>query len=392
MRGTSSTPPSAGAAEQPSAAPAFGHRSTARGAGGRHRRAGPRGSHPALSRRRSTTPAPALDIDRGREAGAGRIAALADAASGAAEAQSPRSWRRCCAAPAPPRFRATGFASPPTTRPRTRCATTPRSPRWPPATDETGWRPCANGAAGLARPRPAIPRAVLSAPAWRTASRWASSSSPRAARVRLRGRAAAGGAGRHRRRRAGAAADGGRARRRQRRCAPARGWSSAWTSAPASWRTPTTRWRPRCSSTAPRAKNCCSARWSWRSSFAPCRTCTFAWRTTGASSATAPAPRTGCTWTPEVFLNRRHAGRAARPTWARSSTRRRREVRRDGAGGVHGVHAASCRTASAAPSRRALVPLVPGELAAVVRDITAASRPRPPCAPARKATAACSTT
>ena len=85
MRGTPSSPSSAGPAEQPSA-PAFdidrGH-----GAGGRS--AGPAAAFSLDSADAAEQPsAPAPDIDRGREAGAARFAALADAASGAAGAQT----------------------------------------------------------------------------------------------------------------------------------------------------------------------------------------------------------------------------------------------------------------------------------------------------------------
>ena len=100
MRGTPSTPSSAGPAEQPSA-PAFdidrGH-----GAGGTS--AGPAAAFSPDSADAEQS-APALDIDRGREAGAARFAALADAASGAAGAQTEQALaavlRRACRAALP---------------------------------------------------------------------------------------------------------------------------------------------------------------------------------------------------------------------------------------------------------------------------------------------------
>jgi PAS domain S-box-containing protein len=60
---------------------------------------------PAGPAPRHDAPAPAFDIDRGREAGAGRLAALVDAASGAAGASSPAELaavlRRACSAALP---------------------------------------------------------------------------------------------------------------------------------------------------------------------------------------------------------------------------------------------------------------------------------------------------
>ena len=90
MSGTPSTPSSADAAEQPSA-PALRI--------DRGPRAAAQSPVPADEAERH--PAPALHIDLGREAGAARLRAVADAASGAAGAQSPEALaavlRRACA-------------------------------------------------------------------------------------------------------------------------------------------------------------------------------------------------------------------------------------------------------------------------------------------------------
>ena len=86
MRGTPSTTPSAAGTAQQHDAPALtiDH---GRGAGARQAPVPAVFSPLAAGEARG---APALDIDRGREAAAARISALADAALGAAEAETPR--------------------------------------------------------------------------------------------------------------------------------------------------------------------------------------------------------------------------------------------------------------------------------------------------------------
>jgi PAS domain S-box-containing protein len=90
MRGTSSTPLSAGPAEIVAAAPALDIDAGADAGLSLPSPAGP------------AAPDPAFDIDRGREAGAARIRALADAARAAADARTPAelatALRRACSA------------------------------------------------------------------------------------------------------------------------------------------------------------------------------------------------------------------------------------------------------------------------------------------------------
>jgi PAS domain S-box-containing protein len=106
MRGTSSTPLAAGPAEPLSApAPAFGIDPGFQ-AGAADGIAADSIPSPAAPAAQPFAPDPAFPIGRGREAGAGRIRALADAASGAAEARSPAELaavlRRACSAAALP--------------------------------------------------------------------------------------------------------------------------------------------------------------------------------------------------------------------------------------------------------------------------------------------------
>jgi PAS domain S-box-containing protein len=99
MRGTPSTPSSADEANL-NDAPAL-NIDHGRGAGASTGPA-PAGVYPLSAGDAEHASAPALDIDRGREAGAARIAAIADAASGAAAAQTAQELaavlRRACAA------------------------------------------------------------------------------------------------------------------------------------------------------------------------------------------------------------------------------------------------------------------------------------------------------
>jgi PAS domain S-box-containing protein len=101
MRGTPSTPSSAGPAE-PSSAPALDIDAGLTADAARTTGAADTILIPAGPAAQHSAPDPAFPIDRRREAGAARIAAVADAASGAAEAQSPAELgtvlRRACSA------------------------------------------------------------------------------------------------------------------------------------------------------------------------------------------------------------------------------------------------------------------------------------------------------
>jgi len=152
MRGTPSTPSSAGPAEQPSA-PAL------------HIDRGPRAADqlPAPADAVETCSAPASDIDRGREAGAARMTALADAASGAAEARTAQELaavlRRACAAALP----CDGFRFATCEPAADALRYVAACPALAAGDDEMGWRAVRERSPQVVCPRAGAP-AVLSAP------------------------------------------------------------------------------------------------------------------------------------------------------------------------------------------------------------------------------------
>jgi PAS domain S-box-containing protein len=164
VRRTPSTPSPAGPAEKPSA-PAFDIDDGRKARAARTTGAADTILIPAGPAAQHSAPDPAFPIDRSREAGSARITALADAASGAAEAQSPAELgtvlRRACSAAVLPcdGFR---FATYDATADSLRYhAAFPALAR---GQDETGWSAIRERRPQFLAPRGTCP-AILSAPA-----------------------------------------------------------------------------------------------------------------------------------------------------------------------------------------------------------------------------------
>jgi PAS domain S-box-containing protein len=163
VRGSPSTPSTAGPAEQPSA-PAFDIDDGRKARAARTTGAADTLLIPAGPAAQHSAPDPAFPIDRRREAGSARITALADAASGASEARSPAELgtvlRRACSAAVLPcdgfRF-ATYDAAADSLRYH---AAFPALAR---GQDETGWSAIRERRPQLLMPRGTCP-AILSAP------------------------------------------------------------------------------------------------------------------------------------------------------------------------------------------------------------------------------------
>jgi PAS domain S-box-containing protein len=161
MRGTPSTPSSADAANHASAEAL--DINAERGAGGDAARV-PADATPLSADAAEQEAAPALDIDRGREAGAARIAAIADAASGAAAAQTAQELaavlRRACAAA----FLCSGFRFATFDAAADSLRYHAAFPALAAGNDEMGWRAVRERRPQAVQSRDGAP-AVLSAPA-----------------------------------------------------------------------------------------------------------------------------------------------------------------------------------------------------------------------------------